>query len=738
MWTIRQLRKRLVLGLGLVLAFVSIGIVPLSSSATSWNVILGAGYTASDAAHTSYPDSGGDELTDGDYAANLLADSAWQGRFDKTSYSFTIDLGSKRNFKTFKANFFKYTGASVQTPTQVQFQYSNNGSSYTNACTVNQQGAGVDVVAVPYTCSASSPISAQYVKMIVTSAASTWSFIDEWEVVTPDFTEPKLSGSFLQPQLGDEWTNAEWDDEFVYMQEAGMGHLILQWSANSENNTAVYPTTLSGFTQSTTRDVVEKALEMGDSYGFDIYIGLQLNHEWFANYTSNLTWLNEEADIAVDLVEDLWDQYGGYDSFKGWYLSFEVDNWNLPTSTEWQRMVDFYDEVIDAIHTESPGLPIMISPFYNVSGGLTTSGWQTMWEYILSRVDIDIIALQDGVGAGHAVTADLDDWFIATKTAIDNESPSTELWSDVETFNLDFKPMNMQTVLSDMLAVEDYVTNYTSFSFNHYMSPQQVNSFYFDTYKNYVLTGSMDSTAPTAPSSPSASAVDSMSINLSWTASTDGTGVAGYKIYRDNELVYIAYSSATSFSDSQLEPNTSYTYKVLAFDAAGNESSFSSNASATTSSGTTYSNNLSSGKSYSATLAADSSYPDTGGTELTNGTFGTTTYSDSAWQGRNTGSAYSFTIDLGASQSIKEVYANFLQVKSVYILLPQTVAFSVSSDNVNFTSVGSVNKPAVSSSDQTKKYRLTDLNSVSGRYVKVTVTPASSAWTFIDEVQVRN
>jgi hypothetical protein len=84
------------------------------------------------------------------------------------------------------------------------------------------------------------------------------------------------------------------------------------------------------------------------------------------------------------------------------------------------------------------------------------------------------------------------------------------------------------------------------------------------------------------------------------------------------------------------------------------------------------------------------------------------------------------------------VYTNFLQVKSVYVLLPSSVTFMVSSDNINFTTVGTVNKPAVSSSDQVKKYKLTDLSGVSGRYVKVEIAPASSAWTFIDEVQVRN
>ena len=737
------LRDKLAFGLifALAAALLLLAAAPAAADTTSWNVLTGAGYLSSHDAHSSYPDSGESELTDGVYASNLLADPAWQGRYGQTEYSFVIDMGSERFLQSFKANFFKYTGAAVYAPLEVEFHYSQDGYNYTEACSVGEQGASVDVTAVMYSCSAAEPFSASHLKLVVRSAPDTWSFIDEWEAITPEFHEPKLSGAFLQPQLGDTWTDTEWDNEFRYMQEVGMGHLILQWSADSGDMTAVYPTSLPGFTQSTSRDVVGKALEMGDTYGFDIYIGLQLNHEWFGKYANDVSWLSGEADIAVDLVGELWDLYGDHESFKGWYLSFEVDNYNLPTPTEWQRMVDFYDEIIAAIDAESPGLPVMIAPFYNAKNplvGLQPSGWQTMWEYILSRTDIDIIALQDGVGVDHATTGDLAAWFAATKAAIDNASPGTELWSDTETLNLDFQPMDLQMVLDDMLAVEDYVTNFTSFSFNHYISPQQVNPLYYATYKEYVLTGEMDDTAPSAPTSLSASAVDSMTISLSWSASSDDTGVVGYKIYRNSELVYTGYSAATSFVDGQLEPGTHYTYQVLAFDAAGNESALSSSASATTPAGTTYSNNLAYGRPYTASMPADSQYPDSGGTELTDGVFGAISFADGAWQGRVTGAIHSFTIDLGSSQTIKEVFANFMQVKGSSVFLPVSVEFAVSDDNVSFTPIGTVNKPAVSDSDQTKKYRLTDLSGVSGRFVKVTITPYGSAWTFIDEIEVRN
>ena len=85
---------------------------------------------------------------------------------------------------------------------------------------------------------------------------------------------------------------------------------------------------------------------------------------------------------------------------------------------------------------------------------------------------------------------------------------------------------------------------------------------------------------PTIPSCFLSSSVSSSQINLTWTASTDNLGVAGYTIYRDE--LEVDTSPTNSYSDTGLSPSTTYTYTVSAYDAEGNESSQSSSASATT------------------------------------------------------------------------------------------------------------------------------------------------------------
>ncbi|HEV7586329.1 MAG TPA: hypothetical protein VGO14_11180 [Solirubrobacteraceae bacterium] len=91
-----------------------------------------------------------------------------------------------------------------------------------------------------------------------------------------------------------------------------------------------------------------------------------------------------------------------------------------------------------------------------------------------------------------------------------------------------------------------------------------------------------DSTPPTQPAGLGASAAGSTQINLTWSASSDNVGVAGYTVRRDGIVIANTGTTSTSYSDMGLAPATSYTYTVDAYDGAGNHSIQSASASATT------------------------------------------------------------------------------------------------------------------------------------------------------------
>lgn len=65
-------------------------------------------------------------------------------------------------------------------------------------------------------------------------------------------------------------------------------------------------------------------------------------------------------------------------------------------------------------------------------------------------------------------------------------------------------------------------------------------------------------------------------VQLKWDASSDNVGVAGYHIYRNN--IRLAGVTTTSYTDTTVAKNVSYTYTVAAYDTSNNSSELSTSA----------------------------------------------------------------------------------------------------------------------------------------------------------------
>ena len=96
----------------------------------------------------------------------------------------------------------------------------------------------------------------------------------------------------------------------------------------------------------------------------------------------------------------------------------------------------------------------------------------------------------------------------------------------------------------------------------------------------YAYKLSPGSGAPSVPQNLSVTVVSDTEIDLSWSSSLGGSGLAGYHIYRDGVLLTTV--TTNTFSNTGLRASTLYTYNVTAVDGDGNESGPSLPASATT------------------------------------------------------------------------------------------------------------------------------------------------------------
>ena len=81
-----------------------------------------------------------------------------------------------------------------------------------------------------------------------------------------------------------------------------------------------------------------------------------------------------------------------------------------------------------------------------------------------------------------------------------------------------------------------------------------------------------DTEAPSVPAGVTASDVTQTGAKITWTASTDNVGVAGYNVYLGESKVNTSPVTVTEYDLTGLTVNTEYTVTVSAVDAAGNES----------------------------------------------------------------------------------------------------------------------------------------------------------------------
>ena len=113
--------------------------------------------------------------------------------------------------------------------------------------------------------------------------------------------------------------------------------------------------------------------------------------------------------------------------------------------------------------------------------------------------------------------------------------------------------------------------------------PTSCETFTYGEVEDYtvnLVTGGGDTQPPTAPTNLTASNVAETSVDLSWNASSDNVGVTGYEVFKDGSSIGTVPGTSTTVSG--LTANTTYAFKVRAFDAAGNYSGFSNTVNPTT------------------------------------------------------------------------------------------------------------------------------------------------------------
>lgn len=304
---------------------------------------------------------------------------------------------------------------------------------------------------------------------------------------------PVTTGTFTQPQAVDAYNPEMWDREFASMQELGINLWIYQWVGDSKHKTTIYPTRLTGYTQSSSYDQVETALSLAKKYGMQVFLGLVFNDDWWQKEGSDRQWLLNEAKemnaVADELYASYFERYPH--TFAGWYINWEMDNF-----AGYNRRVNHRENIIEALQLVSghlkalnPNLPSSIAPFFNTSGGASAEDYGQFWFEIMNKTEVDILMLQDGIGVNHATLEQLPDWYRQVCAGV--RVAGKACWSDLENFASDVDgslyPAMTERVLQQHQIAARYVDRIITFSYISYMSPVDPDHIpVYQGYKAYV------------------------------------------------------------------------------------------------------------------------------------------------------------------------------------------------------------------------------------------------------------
>lgn len=314
----------------------------------------------------------------------------------------------------------------------------------------------------------------------------------------PQQTTPKaLTGTFVQLFGKDDWSEAQWDEFLTEIKDLGMNTLIVQYTAfkNASNNITWF-NSANTFTATKSKHTLERVLASAQRKGIEVHIGLHFDDNYWQHQT-DVAWLQTQANYCITIAEEIQAQFGTHVAFKGWYIPHEPEP-NAYNTNEKVRLFreHFVDRISNRLH-QLNNKPVSIAAFWNSS--LSTPEQLQHFMAELSKSNLQIIMLQDGVGAQHVTFNRLANYYEAAQRGLfeENKNYKGVFWSDLETFaspngQYPFEPATFDRVkqqLETALSIKK-VSKIVSFHYFDDMSTKSPHKAKADVlreaYKNYI------------------------------------------------------------------------------------------------------------------------------------------------------------------------------------------------------------------------------------------------------------
>lgn len=287
----------------------------------------------------------------------------------------------------------------------------------------------------------------------------------------PNARKAAFTGSFIDFWRKENWTQKNWDDQFKEMKGLGMNTVIIQFLSyenDSSGTTLTWFNSNNDFSTSIHRNALQPFMEAAATNNMDVHFGLYFSDQYWRNQT-NIEWLKLHAERCKFIAKEIYDQYKNHPSFKGWYIPHEPEPYayNSVEKTSIFRE-NFVDNISNYLH-QLNDKPVSIAAFFNNQLSSPQQYGQFMQE--LGKSNLQVIMLQDGVGVEHVSLTDLEAYYQASVDALYKKGNfKGDFWADVEIFQLNNTPADMQRIERQIKAALPYVHKLVSFQHYKHMS----------------------------------------------------------------------------------------------------------------------------------------------------------------------------------------------------------------------------------------------------------------------------
>lgn len=288
-----------------------------------------------------------------------------------------------------------------------------------------------------------------------------------------------IQGTFLQLlNAHNDWKNEQWIELFGYLKKLHISQIVLQWTVYDQ--TAFYP---SQHHQTISNPPLETILRLADEENIHVSIGLIHDSDFWkkiGHRSADLSpYLQSISSRSTSTATELSPILRKHPSFKGWYITQEIDDLNWRTPEAQTTLFSHLRDLSSFLHVLTPNAHIAISGFANA--GTDPKFLKEFWTTLLQKAPaIDQVWFQDGIGVGKLKLATLPPYLGAVQNAAISQKREfrtiVEIFRQVggppiNTENFHAIPASIEQILNQLNAAAPYSCATIAFSVPEYMSP---------------------------------------------------------------------------------------------------------------------------------------------------------------------------------------------------------------------------------------------------------------------------